>query len=1006
MGVNLNKEQAHAVNSNKKEIIVSAGAGSGKTEVLKQRVKRLLDDGINLEQIILITFTNASAFEMRERISQIDNAKNQISNANIMTFDAFFLQFVKRFGYLINIKDDISIIDDFIYVKKLREIIINVLNDYANNKEEHQVFFDLFLNQFSDLEMMLEFSINLIKHLDNKPDYKIMFEEQTYLNIIDLYNQEFNDFFASLPTIIKNFDLEDNKDAKKIMEFMNTTKNLNIFEKQEININDKYKLHTCLANLFKDGCIDKNDYKEVYKYISRFTNHLSTTQTNLGITPDFLSMHKALYNQEVLSAFYEFVKTIQTELYKFKLSINKFTYNDIALMVLDILKIDNEELKNYLTNIKEIMVDEFQDTNQLQNEITDQLTKYGASLFLVGDSKQSIYGFRYATPYYFNQRIEKCLDEENKDNEVIYLNTNYRSNPNVLHEINDIFNVLMTKENGEIDYKDSHALIDGKKVDNDNSKIHKLIINNEDVKGIDEGQNFKHENLLYSTILLGKYINELHNQGVKYGDIGVLVTKKSKTIYMDKIFNQLKIPFSAQKDSNLEKNQIFLIVRSILNLILNEDVRYHFYAILRSFLYEIEEQELTNFFKDSPRNNHEFINYIKTSKYGEIYNIIETLKNDYQQYNAHFLIIQIFNKFPFSEKLSSIKLDINFEEIFQKIVELFSICDNEDLSLVELLHYFNNPKEIKYPFLAVNQDNMNENSVKIMTIHKSKGLQFKHVILFELASSSSNQTSNMFDDYFNFKYPDSDSSKTLISSYNKLINIDHEKIRLFYVACTRAEEQLTIFQTIGKNDKGKNFNDILNQFNIESKDLDILPVEEYTDLYFNKHKNNNEDINNIANQFQQHYFEVEKIQKSRPSRSDVCLLTKENKHDIQLGDYFHRYLSTINYQDLDNINENNQELNNILNLIRKCDLFKNIKNYYQEVEFFDSLNNIHGTIDLILIDNDDNVKIIDYKLKNLEKEAYIRQLNYYRDFLEKHLYQKVNCYLYSLVNGNYIEITK
>ena len=109
----LNPQQQQAVDANSLDIIVSAGAGSGKTEVLRQRIARLIKDGLKLDQLLVITFTVASAQEMKERIAQIDGVSQQdLDQAYINTFDAFFLDFVKRFGYLIGIDNNITIIDN------------------------------------------------------------------------------------------------------------------------------------------------------------------------------------------------------------------------------------------------------------------------------------------------------------------------------------------------------------------------------------------------------------------------------------------------------------------------------------------------------------------------------------------------------------------------------------------------------------------------------------------------------------------------------------------------------------------------------------------------------------------------------------------------------------------------------------------------------------------------------------------------------------------------------
>ena len=442
--MNLTKEQQLAVDLEGSNIIVSAGAGSGKTAVLSERVIRKLKDGVDIRDILILTFTNEAAGEMSTRIRKkmkkagLDEQLAFLDQAYIMTFDAFALNLVKKYHYILNMSKNIGVIDaSIIDLKKkkfLEEIFLSLYEEKNSN------FLEM-INNFTRLDddTIVEAILNINECLDLKYDkdkyldsYINNFYSDTYVNKI------FDEYFM----YVKELSLKLEDLVLSIENFMDDAS----YE----------KVYDTLSKLFRP-----NKYDDLYRYkdvtLPKFMKLDSDGIKIKEEIKDTFSELKELiyYSEDELKSYYldtkkyveviiEIIKMLDEKVNKYKYEHNAFEFSDIAKLAIKIVA-EHEDIRLELKNkFNEIMIDEYQDTNDLQETFISFLEN--DNVYMVGDIKQSIYRFRNANPMIFKEKYDKYTN--NDGGKKIDLLKNFRSREEVLFNINEVFAPLMTKDIG------------------------------------------------------------------------------------------------------------------------------------------------------------------------------------------------------------------------------------------------------------------------------------------------------------------------------------------------------------------------------------------------------------------------------------------------------------------------------------------------------------------------------------------------------------------------------
>ena len=1025
------KEQQEAINEEGKNIIVSAGAGSGKTAVLSERVIRKLEK-TDINKLLILTFTKEAANEMKERIrkkiKKNESLKKQldlIDSAYITTFDSYSLSLVKKYYYLLNISPNISIIDASIINIKKEKYLDEIFDKLY---EEKNTLFEKLIKDFctKDDKEIKRYIIDLNNKLDlklNKEEYlnkyiEIFFNDETigrniekYVNLIKEKIKEINNLLYDIQILV------DGKYYEKLIEVLNPLLNSNTYI--EFKNNSIIKLPQLPRGSEEELKDKKEELKNTIDYIKELTVEESenTLKENILKTKDYIEI--ILY----------IIKELDKKIYKFKQESEMYEFNDIAKMGIRVLE-ENEnirlELKNYYN---EIMVDEYQDTNDIQEKFISLIENN--NVYMVGDIKQSIYRFRNANPNIFRNKYNNY--EKLNGGIKIDLLKNFRSRFEVLDDINLIFNLVMDDKIGGAEYKETHQMIFGNTSYIEEGKIEES--HNFEIL------NYKYEDKTYSKeeIEIFTIATDIKNKieshykvfdkdnmmvrDIEYKDFCIIMDRNTEFPKYKKIFEYMQIPLTLYQDEVLTLENDILVLKNIMNFIVkinkkeyDTNFKYYFTSIARSYLFRLSDDEIFNIFQKKDFYNN------------EIFKISKSISDNLENLTNEEFITEIINKFNIIEKGITTG---NIEASMIRIEYLLNLSKNlTELGYTpyELADYIKEmvegKNEIKYSL-----NTSAGNNVKIMNIHKSKGLEF-HICYYSGLHKAFNisDLKQLFtvDNELGIiaPYVDKTPKETI---YKYLLKDKYmkeelaEKIRLFYVAMTRCKEKMILVTSLTDKEKNKvnnlvednirlkykSFLDILNSIkeNIKEYIIDIdLDKQNLTKEYNEIKENNYQKLlqkNNIK--LDKRKIEIDsKIEEEKHfSKTINKLITKEEYKNIEFGTHMHYLLELIDFKnpdlkDIDNFYK--EKINNFLNQ----DLLKNIKdaNIYKEYEFISEKNSetYHGIIDLML-EYSDHIDIIDYKLKNIEDNAYQEQLNGYKNYIEKGFNKKTNIYLYSIMDN-------
>lgn len=1032
------KEQLEAINLENSNIIVSAGAGSGKTAVLTERVLRKLKNGVDVNELLILTFTKAAANEMKERIrnsiKKVPELKEQldkIDSSYITTFDSYALSIVKKYHYVLNISPKVKIANENIILEKKEEYINNIFEELykTKNKEFLKLINDFCLKDDDEIRTS-------ILSISNKLDLK--FDKEEYLNnyINNYYNEKIvEENFSKYHSLISDKINLINLNIKKLEDYVpndyiNTLKdNLNdllestTYEEIDANI----KLPMIPRGTDEEGKEIKENISKILKEITSLTQ-FSKEQliNNYFSTKDYASI--------IIKIILKLDKLMNE--YKYENDCYEFT--DIAKMAIKILK-ENPNIKDEIKySFNEILLDEYQDTSDLQEAFINMIENN--NVYMVGDIKQSIYRFRNANPYIFKNKYDSYSNDIG--GKKIDLNKNFRSRFEVLDDINVIFNLVMDDLIGGADYKATHQMIygnytyenEGKTNQNNNLEIYEYSYDLKSPYTKEELEIFIIANDIKEKIDNHYQVfdkNKLILRDITYDDFVILMDRTTNFDLYKKIFEYMKIPLTIHKDENINNGEDINIIKNILKLIIkrknniyDEEFKYAFMSIARSYLFRYSDQEIFKCIKDNNYNNN-------------IMQIINDIINKLDILNNSQLLLTIIDKFDFYNKLITIGNIENGIIRLEYLTNLGLDLENSGYDINAFISFIDNIA-LKNRAIKFSLNKETGNSVKIMTIHKSKGLEY-HICYFSGLYAKFNisdlKDKFMYDNNYGLILPINDNGIGDIF-YKELVKDNYikeeisEKIRLFYVALTRAKEKMIMVRPITPDkyyEKNKNgviinekrykymsFDDIIKSIRSDldkySKSIDIEKIQISKDYNLSKKEDFSILIDKDDNKIEVNEINIntEQIESKKFSKTVNKIFTKEEYKNIELGKNIHKLLEYINFNDINNSLENidNKFYKDIVYKFLNSDLFNDeIINYYQEYEFMYMENDMyyHGIIDFI-IETNDEIKIIDYKLQNIVDDNYIKQLKGYKNYLNKVSNKEINIYLYSLINHTYKKI--
>ena len=1110
--MSLTKEQLEVIKHGKGNILVSASAGSGKTFTMIERVKRLIiEENIGINQILAVTFTEAAATDMKEKLkdalskvicgewSELYGQKTvekvkwcerqlaEIDTADISTMHAFCGRLIRTYFFVVGISPDFKIIDqadasvlknlsidkvfkDFYDAedqqflnlidrhakgrtdKNLKELVLSAY-DFCDSEANPNALLNLYQKFYSDdgLENLLQEYKNL---LDN---CLIIIKEdvQKALAVVqDAGLKKGTEFAKSLLSDINN--VIDCKDVYNIKCYENYKLKLdfersldeNLIEQKQIlsDARDKFAktLKRFLKCLGKDFDDDKNRLKSVYIHTQKFAQ--------------IVDCFKKTYSQE-------------------KRDENLLDFNDLEHFALEILS-DTEIATDVKERYKYIFIDEYQDTNGVQEEIINKLSS--DNVFMVGDVKQSIYGFRGCRSEFFIYKERTMLERGQK---VVRLNANFRSAESVLKHVNAIFNYCMTESVYGESYREKSQLIGGDGVypDDNKGRVELHFLRKEEREKRVEEQPRIYDILkekptekdtdasrlagLINGIInkeLADYVYDAktgEKRSICYGDIAILTRSRKQELISCLL--QHGLPISTDVAENICDYPEIQVVINALKLVdcFMQDLP--LVSTLKSPIGKFCEEELleiVRFYEDNKQDAHggfsDAFNYYLASSQSHLSQRLKEFKQYFEQVRllsdfigAHGVIEKLvvdksLRAHLFAEKGGRAKVDrLN-------MLIASTVSNGRAYSVREFLSRVKNCPDAfgMQPFTQ-------EDTVKIMTVHASKGLEFPVVILCNLESpfnSEDDYEEIMQDRNFGLavKYYDDQKrtkEETLVRGVIRekaRIERMREEMRLFYVATTRATYSMHVIFS-DKEDKRKE------EFKSADRCADFLPsfipATNHTVEEIELRRKNAETKSVLIGRAEQE--KVDQIKTNLqfvypylsdcaiPLKASVTALSKtddndtvythvlfdDEKTDTQKGIIAHKILQHYDFcgqsifeqvekmiKDgiLTTKEKDSVKLERIEKALSACGfLGLNDKKLYREQQFLveieaDKLFDVdsktpvlvQGVIDLLIIGKD-GAEIVDYKYSTLSEEGlkarYKKQLDLYAYAVEKVLEKKV-----------------
>lgn len=859
-------KQQEVIDARNRNILVSAAAGSGKTAVLVERIIKMITDSenqIDVNQLLVVTFTRAAASEMKERIREALekmeeenpddlNVQKQLSlihNANISTIDSFCARVVKDNFDKIDLDPNFRIADENEVEMLQSDVIEEMFEEYYEKADDdfvelakkysagrtHDSVSELVLRMYK----MASGHINPKKWIQDVVNvYNVSTPEELeksdwMQDFIKLQKRQLDGMLKQINMAIAISDSEDGPACSKAL--------YPYAEKLEMAMKiDSYRqLRECLKEVpatkisAKKDCDDnkKEQVKNIKADITKKLKELGTKQFQLSLEQVFESIRETKPSMEILGRLtIEFMDRLSKE----KAEKGIMDFSDQALYALRILNdedengnfVPSETAKNMASQFKEIMIDEYQDSNIVQEVILSSITKgFGINnMFMVGDVKQSIYRFRKAEPKLFLEKYNNYSFDKDSDNQKIVLDKNFRSRREVIESVNFIFDFIMHKEVGGIDYKDGNGLVTGAEYDDVSSQDNstEFVIIEGDEKKVEAAYVAQKIKEITNPVSGMKITEKGQNmRPVNYGDIVILLRsmKDNSDIYREQLENY-GIPVYAESKTGYYKTMEVMTITNMLSIIDNPRQDIPLASVMTSPMFDFDSNQLAiiktenlceSFYESVEQYSLNGQDVELKNKVMDFLNLLSKFRKMVPYTTVYQLINEILEETGYAYYIRSMaggkKRLLNIQALKEKAV---AYDETSYKGLFNFLRYIEKIQYLSKDDGEASEVNENDNIVRIMSIHKSKGLQFPVVFVCNTNGLTVNDTDQLVEDgigHVGIDYIDDElktKQTTLLKQYIRMINREEEMaetLRILYVALTRAKEKLFITGLVKNKEK-------------------------------------------------------------------------------------------------------------------------------------------------------------------------------------------------------------
>ena len=778
------------------DVLVAAAAGSGKTEVLSERIARkVASNRWDIDRLLVLTFTTAAAKNMIVRIENkiserllstnkeedliyLRKQRMLMNDAYISTIDSFCLNVLKKFYYLVEEKID----NEIKYLSPNFSILSNsrgLLNETVGNVLEQLVqedsnTTDLLFTVFGSKQNISSYIIDLYYKLLNIPNF------QNYLD---------EDFTKLNDLVTNNFEIEDNSIIDKFnkvseltqkesidiaIDFCKYVQQYLIDSKKEssldilslVNLDETKKEK--LARYVDEVSIKSNQeqLEEIKELISKLNTQFEIEDniydTGLlsgvhEVLVDYLNYFKVLEKMNLLAkSITSLLKKLHNDFIKIKRENNFLDFSDLNHLAIKALTreengeiVPSEAAQYYKNYFLEIYVDEYQDNNNLQEYILNLIKGEGVHFFRVGDVKQAIYGFRGSNPDLFEQKYnsyrkleidnysekQEYSFEDESEGICIVLKENFRSDVNILKSSNYIFNRLMGNKNAGVSYGEDSALYYPKAKEKNSSEIIPTRL-------INGKMNYFTGELLedkksYREQSIENIAYEILlgiKNGKKYSDYAILVRNSTKMSSFKEVFAKYNIPLFFKEKVGFTESNSFNILYNILRFLDNTNREASLLAVLHTEIFDYSNDELLKLSITKGRNLFEKLKNSEEKKDYNTVNILNKWLNFSLNNSLPSLLECITTDIDFKNYL--VTIDVNDEELdyYENFLDIVNDYQNIDNKLSGLV---NQLKTIKNDEVFETKKRTPNDSVTLSTIHISKGLEYKTVFVADLDTSFS-----------------------------------------------------------------------------------------------------------------------------------------------------------------------------------------------------------------------------------------------------------------------------
>ncbi|WP_462408935.1 helicase-exonuclease AddAB subunit AddA [Neobacillus sp. Marseille-QA0830] len=901
-------DQWKAIMAGNKDILVAAAAGSGKTAVLVERIiQKVLSeqDPINVDELLIVTFTSASAAEMRHRIGEaLEKAIDQnptsrhlrkqlslLNKASISTLHSFCMEVIRRYYYLIDVDPNFRIADQT-ETQLIRDEVMDELFEEEYGKPDNEAFYqlvDAFTNDRSDTALQ-EIVQNVYDFARSNP-----LPEQYLQSIVSMYDVSGITGLDELPfiqSLLLDIDLQLQSAEEMLKQALNLTKLPNGPAPKAENFEDDLKgIHTLMlakqdswetlyqamqtwaftrAKPVKGDQFDKELTEKAQKLREKAKKKIQDLK-------DELFSRKPENFLRDMEEMYPFVLTLADLVRKFSARFEQVKkekgivdYSDLEHFCLEILmgesdkngvNTPSEAAISYRRHFKEVFVDEYQDTNMVQETILKFVSKEDektGNLFMVGDVKQSIYRFRLAEPNLFLDKYNRFTPDGQSSGLRIDLARNFRSRKEVLDGTNYLFKQLMGVMVGEIEYDEAAELRNGAPYPEEEPFPVEIILidqstdmgkettpdpesateTSEDLDRADMEQSQLEARVMASKIrdLIANSF-PVYNTKTKsarpimYRDFVILLRSMTWAPAIMEEFKQQGIPIYAELSTGyFEATEVSVMV-SLLRIIDNPFQDIPLASVLRSPIVGLNEEELakirifqkrgtfweavTSFCKDGNAQKNESC----YDRVRQFHDMLKKWRSMARQGALSELIWQLFRDTQYYDFVGGLpggkQRQANLRALYDRARQYEQTSFR---GLFRFLRFIERMIDRGDDLGAAKALGEQEDVVRIMTIHSSKGLEFPVVFMAGMARNFNMMDMKkpyMLDKDFGFaaKYVNIEKRITYPSlpqiafKRKKKMEMLAEEMRVLYVAMTRAKEKL--YLTASLKDAAKHMEDWL-----------------------------------------------------------------------------------------------------------------------------------------------------------------------------------------------------